>query len=108
MCIRDSLTEVPRRLTEVPRRLAPVAHRRADAESDVREPPPRRLLDRGPGTPSSVTRWKPFTNRDLQAENEEDFEDVASSTASISASVLEYRTVRGRTYHSSRGNAEYW
>ncbi|MBE3041997.1 hypothetical protein IMZ48_05330 [Candidatus Bathyarchaeota archaeon] len=35
-------------------------------------------------------------------------EDIASSTASISSSVLHYRTVNGRTYHSTRGNAEYW
>ncbi|KAF2969657.1 hypothetical protein GQX73_g3949 [Xylaria multiplex] len=51
-----------------------------------------------------------------QAEDEEDFDDVdsaygddnASSTASLSASILEYRTVHGRTYHSERGNAQSW
>ncbi|KAI5926929.1 S-adenosyl-L-methionine-dependent methyltransferase [Camillea tinctor] len=35
-------------------------------------------------------------------------DDNASSTASLSASILEYRTLHGRTYHSLRGNAEYW
>lgn len=35
-------------------------------------------------------------------------DDSGSSTASISASILEYRTLHGRTYHSSQGNAEYW
>ncbi|KAI1314041.1 S-adenosyl-L-methionine-dependent methyltransferase [Xylaria venustula] len=49
-------------------------------------------------------------------EEEEDFDDVdsaygddnASSTASLSASILEYRTVHGRTYHSERGSAQSW
>ncbi|KAJ3540902.1 hypothetical protein NM208_g3735 [Fusarium decemcellulare] len=31
-----------------------------------------------------------------------------SSTASLTSSILKYRTVHGRTYHSERGNAEYW
>lgn len=35
-------------------------------------------------------------------------EDAASSTASISSSILEYRTINGRTYHSDRGNSQYW
>ncbi|KAK1762048.1 S-adenosyl-L-methionine-dependent methyltransferase [Phialemonium atrogriseum] len=32
----------------------------------------------------------------------------AESTASIASSILEYRTIQGRTYHSERGNARYW
>ncbi|TGJ82673.1 hypothetical protein E0Z10_g6073 [Xylaria hypoxylon] len=52
-----------------------------------------------------------------QVEEENDFDDdvdsaygddAASSTASLSASILEYRTVHGRTYHSERGNAQSW
>ncbi|RSL41968.1 hypothetical protein CEP53_012453 [Fusarium sp. AF-6] len=35
-------------------------------------------------------------------------DDVASSTESISSSILHYRTIHGRTYHSERGNAQYW
>ncbi|KEZ45881.1 hypothetical protein SAPIO_CDS1250 [Scedosporium apiospermum] len=31
-----------------------------------------------------------------------------SSTASISCSILKYRTLHGRRYHSEVGNAEYW
>ncbi|KAF4451710.1 hypothetical protein F53441_5389 [Fusarium austroafricanum] len=34
--------------------------------------------------------------------------DVESSTASMTSSILNYRTIKGRTYHSERGNAEYW
>ncbi|KAK3983931.1 S-adenosyl-L-methionine-dependent methyltransferase [Cladorrhinum sp. PSN332] len=37
------------------------------------------------------------------------FEDIQSSTASLSSSIMEYRTIQGRTYHSDRAtNAEYW
>ncbi|KAI1736066.1 S-adenosyl-L-methionine-dependent methyltransferase [Xylaria scruposa] len=51
-----------------------------------------------------------------QPEEEDEFDDNdsaygddnASSTASLSASILEYRTVHGRTYHSERGNAQSW
>ncbi|KAF4341197.1 demethylmenaquinone methyltransferase [Fusarium beomiforme] len=35
-------------------------------------------------------------------------EDFESSTASITSSILNYRTIHGRTYHSERGNAAYW
>ncbi|KAK7423551.1 hypothetical protein QQX98_001009 [Neonectria punicea] len=31
-----------------------------------------------------------------------------SSTASITSSILHYRTINGRTFHSDRGNAVYW
>lgn len=35
-------------------------------------------------------------------------DDVSSSTASISSSILQYRVINGRTYHAERGNAQYW
>lgn len=35
-------------------------------------------------------------------------EDRADSTASITSSILRYRTIRGRTYHNERGDAFYW
>jgi hypothetical protein len=35
-------------------------------------------------------------------------DDAASSTASLSASILDYRKIHGRTFHSAVGNAEYW
>ncbi|KAF5239851.1 hypothetical protein FANTH_9792 [Fusarium anthophilum] len=49
-----------------------------------------------------------------QEENEEDTsdsafgDDVESSTASISSSILEYRKFQGRTFHSERYNTEYF
>ncbi|KAI1432557.1 S-adenosyl-L-methionine-dependent methyltransferase [Xylaria sp. CBS 124048] len=52
----------------------------------------------------------------VQSNEEDDFadsdsaygDDNASSTASLSASILEYRTLHGRTFHSERGNAQSW
>ncbi|KAI1323971.1 S-adenosyl-L-methionine-dependent methyltransferase [Xylariaceae sp. FL0255] len=35
-------------------------------------------------------------------------DDAASTTASLSASILEYRTLHGRTYHSVQGTADHW
>lgn len=35
-------------------------------------------------------------------------ESVASTTASVSSSILNYRTLHGRRYHSEVGNAAYW
>jgi hypothetical protein len=35
-------------------------------------------------------------------------DDDADSTASLTSSILRYRTIHGRTYHSERGNAQYW
>ncbi|KAM0228036.1 hypothetical protein ACHAPO_011064 [Fusarium lateritium] len=34
--------------------------------------------------------------------------DNASSTASLTSSILKYRTLHGRLYHSERGNSDYW
>ncbi|KAI0172708.1 S-adenosyl-L-methionine-dependent methyltransferase [Hypoxylon sp. FL1284] len=35
-------------------------------------------------------------------------DDAASSTNSITASILEYRTIQGRTYHSEKHNSSYF
>ena len=34
--------------------------------------------------------------------------DDGSSMTSIMSSILNYRTLHGRTYHSETGNAQYW
>ncbi|KAL2177344.1 S-adenosyl-L-methionine-dependent methyltransferase [Thermothelomyces heterothallicus CBS 202.75] len=34
--------------------------------------------------------------------------EIASSTNSLTSSILAYRTINGRTYHSDRTPAEYW
>ncbi|KAI1501962.1 S-adenosyl-L-methionine-dependent methyltransferase [Biscogniauxia marginata] len=80
----------------------PPARRQTGAGSSAREgqtpPAPSDPQSQGGGVPS---------------DDEDDADsalgdDNASSTASLSASILEYRTLHGRTYHSLRGNAEYW
>ncbi|MBE3048383.1 hypothetical protein IMZ48_38945 [Candidatus Bathyarchaeota archaeon] len=35
-------------------------------------------------------------------------DEVPSSTASVSSSIMNYRTIHGRTYHSEIGGAHYW
>jgi hypothetical protein len=35
-------------------------------------------------------------------------DDAFSSTASVSSSILQYRTIKGRTYHSDRHNSDYY
>ncbi len=34
--------------------------------------------------------------------------DVPGSTASVSSTVYQFRTIMGRTYHSDIGDANYW
>ncbi|KAK4240966.1 hypothetical protein C8A03DRAFT_12786 [Achaetomium macrosporum] len=41
-------------------------------------------------------------------DNDSGYSDMLSSTASLSSTILEYRTLHGRTYHGSIGNAEAW
>lgn len=36
------------------------------------------------------------------------FDDAQSSTASLTESILQYRNLHGRTYHSNIGHAEAW
>lgn len=55
-----------------------------------------------------------WTDLAQRQEDEDDgdsaFGDAASSTDSITSSILEYRTIHGRTYHSDSvpGDAQYW
>ncbi|KAM0298661.1 hypothetical protein HYE67_009617 [Fusarium culmorum] len=55
--------------------------------------------------------WASLTGGDVLEVDDADSAisaDIASSTESISSSILHYRTINGRTYHSERGNAQYW
>ncbi|KAH7140367.1 S-adenosyl-L-methionine-dependent methyltransferase [Dactylonectria estremocensis] len=48
---------------------------------------------------------------ELAAEGDADSalgDDAAESTASITSSILDYRTLHGRTYHKDIGGAQYW
>lgn len=57
------------------------------------------------------THWTELAGQqDLDDDNDSAFGDTASSTDSITSSILEYRTIHGRTYHSDHvgDNAQYW
>lgn len=69
------------------------------------------------GQPGLVAKKKKKNPRHMltraQGDEEDDRdsaigEDEADSTASLTSSILNYRTLHGRTYHSERGNAQYW
>ncbi|KAI2627902.1 S-adenosyl-L-methionine-dependent methyltransferase [Hypomontagnella submonticulosa] len=56
-----------------------------------------------------ASHWAQLPEPDVHDDDDSAYgEDNASSTASLTASILEYRTVHGRTYHSERGNAQSW
>ncbi|KAI3326454.1 S-adenosyl-L-methionine-dependent methyltransferase [Xylariaceae sp. AK1471] len=66
-----------------------------------------------PAVPSS-SHWTQPQQEDQEEDDAIDDGDsalgneAASTTASLSASILEYRTFHGRTYHSLQGTAEHW
>jgi hypothetical protein len=68
-----------------------------------------------PEQKSSPPTAPPTTNQPpvLPPEQDDDAdsalgEDQADATASLTSSIVQYRTLHGRTYHSERGNALYW
>ncbi|KAF5987570.1 putative multicopper oxidase [Fusarium bulbicola] len=91
-------------------------------------PEPTRQASAAPEAPAAIggaatsgpildpQHWAQVNEEQAQAEAEDDNADAdsaldpdnASSTASITSSILEYRTIHGRTYHSEQGNAQYW
>ncbi|KAF4446846.1 hypothetical protein F53441_9550 [Fusarium austroafricanum] len=99
------MTETPKEETSVP-------------EATVRSSPPAEVTPAETETPAGPAEdfhgpehWANLTEGDATHEDDADSavgEDAASSTQSISSSILHYRTIHGRTYHSERGNAQYW
>lgn len=59
-----------------------------------------------------ATHWAqlPLDAEEPQDDGDDDsaFGDTASSTASLSESIQEYRNILGRTFHSNVGVAESW
>ncbi|KAH7190040.1 S-adenosyl-L-methionine-dependent methyltransferase [Fusarium oxysporum] len=83
----------------------------APAEETSTEPP----TAENPAEPAedfhNPDHWASLNENDAPGDDDADSavgDDAASSTESISSSILHYRTIHGRTYHSERGNAEYW
>ena len=50
-----------------------------------------------------LTRQQPAYDKDAT-----DCDSVDESTASLTSSIYQYRTIHGRTYHAERGDAQYW
>lgn len=127
-------SSLPRTLTEQKKgeRRAPRSHKMADsktpepAAATAASPDPTAAASAAPVSPPAPTSSPPAaqqTDENLlpgahwtqqpQDDHERDSvysedEEPAESTASMSSSVLRYRTIMGRTYHSERGNAQYW
>ncbi|KAJ4289308.1 hypothetical protein N0V88_007059 [Collariella sp. IMI 366227] len=56
-----------------------------------------------------ATHWEPIAQQEeVLDDGDSAFSVPASSTNSLSASIWEYRTHLGRTYHSDIGKAEHW
>ncbi|KAK3400626.1 S-adenosyl-L-methionine-dependent methyltransferase [Sordaria brevicollis] len=68
----------------------------------------------GHSEPSNVLAGAHWVETDLPGEDDTDADstlgsDAESSTASLSSSILHYRTINGRTYHSDTvTDGEYW
>ncbi|KAI0842563.1 S-adenosyl-L-methionine-dependent methyltransferase [Hypoxylon sp. FL0890] len=64
-----------------------------------------------PSDSTAVSRWlqaQPDLDADYYEVDSALGDDAGSSTASLSASILEYRMIHGRRFHSARGNTDYW
>ncbi|GAB1318524.1 Secondary metabolism regulator LAE1 [Madurella fahalii] len=53
-----------------------------------------------------ASHWEPIQQE--WSDGDSAYSEAISSTASLSSSILEYRTLHGRTYHSEIGNANAW
>ncbi|KAL2017405.1 hypothetical protein VTK56DRAFT_2207 [Thermocarpiscus australiensis] len=72
--------------------------------------PAETAASNGAGNILSGEHWtrQPIEPRTDDADSSYE-EDIVSSTASLSSSILEYRTIQGRTFHSERSwTARYW
>ncbi|KPM41433.1 hypothetical protein AK830_g5122 [Neonectria ditissima] len=52
--------------------------------------------------------WTQLPELETDEDDDSALGENDSSTASLSSSILHYRTINGRSYHSDQGNAQYW
>ncbi|KAH6884440.1 S-adenosyl-L-methionine-dependent methyltransferase [Thelonectria olida] len=76
----------------------------ASTAADPETSPPATAAILPPQHWAQIARTQEFANTDADST----FTDDGSSTESVTSSILEYRTIHGRTYHSEQGNAQYW
>lgn len=66
------------------------------------------LSEVGDTSPKQVPELISTKDIDNHDDADSTIPDNASSTASITSSILKYRTLHGRLYQSERGNTDYW
>lgn len=59
-------------------------------------------------TPRTRLTQRVAQENDTPDDTDSTLSDNASSTASLVSSILQYRTLHGRSYQSERGNTNYW
>ncbi|KAF5255657.1 hypothetical protein FOXYS1_13909 [Fusarium oxysporum] len=85
---------------------SPARKKRADSGSAGSTPPRVDPAESGLLPPE---HWSQLPEEENTAEDGDSAVlDNASSTASLTSSILQYRTINGRAYQSERGNLEYW
>ncbi|KAH7140975.1 S-adenosyl-L-methionine-dependent methyltransferase [Dactylonectria macrodidyma] len=95
-------------------KLAPAPATTTPPANSPGEERPQTPLSQGSGNGvqlHTAEHWAQLAETDPIEDDDADSavgDDNASSTASITSSILRYRTINGRTYHSEQGNAEYW
>ncbi|KAL2132746.1 hypothetical protein VTI74DRAFT_3429 [Chaetomium olivicolor] len=81
----------------------------ATAEAGSPTSPPAERSSAGPSTDAGIlpaSHWQPIEEQENDADSA--YSEKVNSTASITSSILRYRTLHGRTYHSDIGRAEAW
>lgn len=68
--------------------------------------PSHQDLALGPGGLLPADHWA--QQEPVPGDNESAIGAFTSSTASVTSSILNYRTLHGRRYHGEIGNASYW
>ncbi|EWG54428.1 hypothetical protein FVEG_12645 [Fusarium verticillioides 7600] len=85
---------------------SPAHKKRADSISAGSTPPGENPAESGLLPPE---HWSQLPEEEVAPEDGDSAVlDSASSTASLTSSILQYRTINGRAYQSERGNPEYW
>ncbi|KAK3299596.1 S-adenosyl-L-methionine-dependent methyltransferase [Chaetomium fimeti] len=70
-------------------------------------------VETGQSTPEDILPGDHWTQQPIAPADDNDADssydsDLASSTNSLTTSIMAYRTIQGRTYHSDRTPGEYW
>ena len=114
----DSTAKSPPGATTPPTSSSPTPAKTPPAKSPTGSKPSSPAAQNAGSSPSVApagilpaehwTQNPPTTADDENDDAESALGAEALSTASVSSSILNYRTIHGRRYHSEVGNAQYW